>query len=418
MRENEVKLKDATDFWDNPCLYIMLGPACNMICRHCSQMPYKKFHQFDDEVSEDVKDLIGNYIQYYQKYYQKKRNQMSKAAMISFWGGEALLHWKVMKSIIEEFTIKYDMKNNPAVIFCIASNGLGITDEMVEFINKYNVQFNFSFDAPYPYAARGFVPETTIDRLLKIKKVCVLGSFNALNCDLYAALNCMRAKFEGKAYRFFMNFQLLYTSELPDDLLDFNFDKIRDGIKMCRIAIQLGDKYFGEAIYPLVKPIKFPEERKLMLESGMRHCVPGKRYLTVDLKGNVVRCHNDGSTKIGTVYDSLEEIHRRGYDICSKLEGKKQIEKCFSCEHRDVCPGGCFMGLKTADGYFRSCEMYTKPMYSIVKEELSYLSQPLSEEDRKWFYERKPAYDKLAEEYANGIYYNNMSIAGKENIKK
>ena len=391
-------LKIAKDFRNNPYLFLMLGPACNMVCRHCSQNPYKGTF-IKDNVSDEVKELIGSYIEYYQAQPERKR-----PAMILFWGGEALIHWFTIKEIIDEFTDKYDMRHNNQVVFCIASNGLLLTDEMVEYFNENNVQFNFSFDAPYPYAVRGKVPEETIERIKKLKHLVVLSSLNAINCDAFAVLSCMRRKFGGYAIRMFFNFQLLYTSDFSKDIVDFDFDKVRKGLRMCRIAFQMGDRYFGQLFYTLLKIKRHPEEKAFTFNTGLRYCVPGHRYLTVMLDGKVVRCHNDARIQIGTVNDSLDEISQKGLEICSKLQGDKQIAKCKECEHFDICPGGCMMGIRNPDGTYKACDLYIKQIYQILKEEAMWLSTPLSEEDKKWYNENLPVYIKQSIDYSNGIY--------------
>lgn len=400
-----VALKDSKDFRDNSYLFLMVGPQCNMWCRHCSQMPYKPCKGFlSDEVSDDVMTLIGNYIEYYQN-----RKGDFKKALISFWGGESLLHWPLIRKVVPYFTEKYHMLDNLNVTFCLPSNGLLVTDEVVDFCNRYRVQLNLSFDAPYPFAVRGYVPEGTVERIKKIKNLCVLGSLNALNCDLYAALRCMREKFEESAYQIFFNFQLLYTFDMPEDISGFDFGKVRDGVRMCRIAIQKGDGWYGQAIMPLVESVFRPELREFQRKYHLRHCVPGKRYLAVTLDGKVVRCHNDASLQCGTVDDSLDGIFKRSIDICYGLQGKAQTEKCASCEHIDVCPGGCMMGVKDGNGYYKACDMYIKKIYSVLKEEVLALNGPLSETDEKWFNDRLPFYDALVKDYAEGKYRNSIN---------
>ena len=393
-----VALKDETDFRDNPYLFLMLGPACNMCCRHCSQEPYKG-KSISDTVSDDVMRLLDSYIRDYQS-----RKSVPRYAKILFWGGEALLHWDLIEKVVPYFSEKYGMMHDGNVKFCIASNGILLTDGMVDFCNRYDVQFNLSFDAPYPFAVRGYVPEEQVRRAMGIGRLVVLNSMNAINCDMYAGLSCMRKKFFGKARKFSYNFQLFYNAELPSDILSFDFAKVRRGLRMCRIAVQMGDRFFVPFVFSLLKDIRYPEKRLFMPGYNLRHCVPGRKYLTVTLDGKVVRCHNDASDVVGTVDDSFDDIHRKGIAVCRALQGKAQTEKCASCEHIDVCPGGCMLGLRDADGCYRSCDLYTKPIYSILKEEMSALDMPLSDADRKWFIGNWDAYNGMAEDYAKGIY--------------
>ena len=400
-------IKDCKNFKDNSYLFLMLGPQCNMFCRHCSQMPYKVCKDFikGDVMSEDVRQLIGSYITYYQN-----RQGKFKPALICFWGGEALLHWDFIKETVKYFTYKYNMLNNVNVSFCIPSNGLLVSEEMVEFCNEYRVQFNLSFDAPYPFAVRGFIPEETIARIKKMKHLCVLGSLNALNCDLYAALRCMYEKFNTVAYQMFFNFQLLYTFEMPKDIAQFDFEKIKKGIKMCRIAIQCGNPWYGEAIFPLIESMKNPTLRNFQHTYHLRHCVAGFKYLAVTLDGRMVRCHNDASIQIGTVNESLEDIFKHALEISYKIQGKNQTEKCSKCEHNDICPGGCMMGVKDKDDCYKACDMYIRPIFKILKEEIVKLGYDLTEDDKEWYNKNRLEYEQLAKDYASGKYYNNKNL--------
>ena len=396
-----VALKNETDFKNNPYLFLMLGPVCNMACRHCSQNPYKRKEFLNDTISDDVRTLIDSYIAYY-----KKKENFPWTAKVLFWGGEALLHWNLIRELVPYYSKKHKMLENNNVRFVVASNGILLTDEMVDFFNKYNVQFNLSFDAPYPFAVRGKVSEEMVQKACKIDRLVILDSLNAWNCDLYAALRCMREKFVKYAYKLHHNFQLFYTSDIPQDILNFDFDKVRKGIKMCRIAIQLGDKYYGQCIMPTVSMLKYKQNKTLMEETFLRHCVPGRKYLTVTLDGRMVRCHNDDSVVVGTVNDSLDTIYQNSLKICQEIQGKNQTEKCRICEHNDICPGGCLLSLRDENNCYRSCDLYVKPIFSILKEEILQLANPLTEEDKKWFYQNKPTYDTLVKNYVNGIYEN------------
>ena len=395
-------LKNAKDFWNNSYLFIMLGPQCNMCCRHCSQVPYKPYTMFiKDEISDDVMQLIGSYIE----YYQNRKGDFKKAKIL-FWGGEALLHWDLIKKIVPYFTDKYNMYDNDSVTFVVSSNGLLVTDEMVDFFNQYSVQFNLSFDSPYPFAVRGVVSEELVQKIKKIKKLCVLGSLNALNCDLFASLGCLFAKFGDSVSSIFFNFQLLYTFDLPKDICEFDFERVHKGLRMCRIAIQLGNQYYASSVLPLLKPIQHPETKKFTLDTGLRYCVPGQRYLTVTLDGKVVRCHNDASIQIGTVNDSLDDIFKNGLEICNKLQGDKQTLLCKECVHKDICPGGCMLGVRNEDGTYKACDKYVKPIYSILKDEMLKLNDGLSETDKKWFFDNLSEYEKMFSDFRNGKYEN------------
>ena len=70
-------------------VFLLLGPACNMTCRHCSQTPIKNTfcQQPDSELPEKV-------ILFLKKWLSVKNGFFSR---IYFWGGEPLLYWETIK---------------------------------------------------------------------------------------------------------------------------------------------------------------------------------------------------------------------------------------------------------------------------------------------------------------------------------
>ena len=70
-------------------VYLLLGPACNMTCRHCSQTPIKNTFclQPDSVLPEKV-------IQFLKTWLEAKNGSFSR---IYFWGGEPLLYWETIQ---------------------------------------------------------------------------------------------------------------------------------------------------------------------------------------------------------------------------------------------------------------------------------------------------------------------------------
>lgn len=103
--------------------------ACNLACDYCYMKDCNRSMNFQDVLHfrkhvQKIMDIYGC-----NKYH------------ISYFGGEPLINWDLIQKAIPEF--KSDPRLDSQVII---SNGLLLTDYMVEFIKKHQIPFSFSFD--------------------------------------------------------------------------------------------------------------------------------------------------------------------------------------------------------------------------------------------------------------------------------
>ena len=385
---SHLALVDEKDFKDVYCVHLLLGPACNMNCRHCSQVPVKNNKIFSI-VSPGVKQFLGQYIGWAvnTKFVNKPQH------IVKFYGGEPLLHWDLIKKIVLEYTEKYDILKNNNFRFLIISNGLLLSQEIVDFCNQYDVRFTLSYDAPNTFAVRGFVPDSVVDLFNKIKHRMVSCGFDACNTDYYTAYKCYAKKFPNTYVN--LTFGLILTFDVPKDVYDFDFNKVRNDFKKLRIAIQLGkSKFLKMFVYRRISYLKNPQLNSYFLENNIKPCFSGKYHINVTLDGNIVSCHNC-MEKVGTVYNSLEEIYQTCFDLFKKAESNY----CKHCEHRDVCTGGCYISIRDEDGDFMHCKLFRRRILTEFKSEMIKLSQPLSEEDKKWFEIEDKKSDEIVEKF-------------------
>lgn len=119
---------------------IQLGLKCNFSCEYCSQrfVPRNKddhldtsdqYHIGDDEVEAYVKKF--DHITFADKPH------------FELWGGEPFLYWKTMKPLIEKLREKFSNST-----FSVITNGSLLTDEIIDFIVKYDIRISVSHDGP------------------------------------------------------------------------------------------------------------------------------------------------------------------------------------------------------------------------------------------------------------------------------
>ena len=376
-----------TNFRDVKKFYLMLGTACNMHCRHCIQTPIKgnNFNLTSLDMDERVASLAENYIKFCVNYNLPPKN---KPYYMYFWGGEPLLYWNFIKKYVVKMTEKYDMLRNRNIRFRMTTNGTLLTDEMIDFFNKYQVKVHFSYDAPWPFAVRDYVSDEVCEKVKRIHGHEIQCNYSAYNCDQMLALRCSSAKFPEAHVQ--VNLKMMRTFEdMPEDAYRYDLNKVRTAIRKIRIAFQMGDPYF----------------RNWVLN---RFLIPGKisrgyfvpdvgneRLLCVGLNGDVHLGFNI-DIPVTTVDDSLNTVYKKIFDIKVGLLG----HACKICRNRDICKAPLF-DIHDESGNFVSCLPFYIKYYDIVREEMEKTKYLLTKEDVDWYHEQEKIMDEQVQAYLN-----------------
>ena len=365
-----IKMKD---FSKVKRIYLLFGPACNMVCRHCTQTPIKSKKITKNTVHDDVWKLLDNYILYALKHPKEQH-------VCIFWGGEPLINWDFIKEVVIHYTEKYNILDyeKPDFIFSFATNGLLLTDDKVDFLNHYRVKVALSYDAPHPFAVRGKIPDSVCNTLKKLKYYSTISTFNALNDDYYLAIRCLRKKFPKVHHR--LNLALMQTWDMPKDIYTYNWERVENSIKKLRIAASLGDTEALTVIYRILYPLQVPESKSVFNQYHIKGCFSGTSSFAVTLDGNIVSCHNstDVVGKLSDTKDTVFDNSVKSYSLTSSSD-------CVTCRHNDICIGNCALSVRTEDGKFLSCEVFKKKFYDLLKKEMQKLSEGVSKEDKEWF---------------------------------
>lgn len=343
--------EDIHNLDDLGAVYLLLGPACNMTCRHCSQTPVKNCFDMSPnggELAQDVKDFIVKWSKLPWKYGAHNPRRLY------FWGGEPLLYWKTIKKLVLEFeALGVDIS------YRIFSNGLLLNKEVVEFCNEHDIWFIMSYDAPNPTAVRNTVPgERQIDYFLQIKKRTVNCVFNAINKNMIVAFKTLEYMFPSTEISCgFIN----VLSDIPKDIYSFKKGEAYKAVaELGMYLLQFGDKnitrWFTSKLWRTQK-----WDAKEFAEYPYPPCHPGVVSLSVDFKGNVYRCHND-SYKVGQITDDFSNLQDKHLDEWKKL----LPPKCKSCEHLDICRCICPIAVKQG-GELCYCN-YLREFWQAVKD--------------------------------------------------
>lgn len=319
---------------DLGAVYLLLGPACNMSCRHCTQTPIKNCLDLSPqgkELSQEVKDFIVKWSKSPWKYGEHNPRRFY------FWGGEPLLYWQTVKKLVLEFE-----SLGVNVSYRIFSNGLLLNDEIVEFCNAHDIWFIMSYDAPNATAARNAVPsDTACKKFLQIKKRNVNTVFNAINDDMVAAFKWLKAKFPNTFIS--CGFMNVLSESTPEDLYKFGAGRVRKAVKDLH-ALMYADtelagsirNWFGTKYWRVDSWNK--EE---FAEYPFPPCHPGMVSISVDFNGDVVLCHNT-DIAVGRITDDFAQLQEKHRDKFKEL----LPAQCTKCKHLDICRCICPIAVK------------------------------------------------------------------------
>lgn len=331
-------------------VFIMLGASCNMTCRHCVQTPIKntlKLSPCGNTVSEDVISFISKWSKLPWKYARKRR--------IYFWGGEPLLYWQSIKEMITRFNIIC----SDNIEYNVYSNGLLLNDEIVDFCNTNNVHFTMSYDAPNPTAVRNTYPDDNKCSLfMKLNYRTVNTVFCALNKDMVSAFSFLEDKFPNTLVTCgFIN----VLSEMPEDIWKFKQGDVRKAV-LELFEVAKGGNYNAQMWFNT----KFARMNFDIYEFEtlpFPPCRPGLGSLSLNIKGNIFRCHNDGVC-IGNIKEPFSKL------FVSHLNTWKALlpKNCYSCDVVDICRCCCPIAMKTADNRQLVQCSFLKELWRTIKE--------------------------------------------------
>lgn len=310
-------------------LEIVLGLKCNFDCEYCSQ---KAIRNKGNDMTPERAKLFLEHI---------RRVGLKVSRSIQLWGGEPLVYKKAMMVLVPGLRELY-----PDVSISMPSNGSLLTDELIDFFEKYKVSFYVSTDGA-PSTKRGQAVEedpklnalfckaakrlgkrfgfsTTphqgtansekIIRFLrkKVPDVGLIGTHNVVRCH--------RAGFiPDHVFTMTEEQKAEYSDSIITTLLDENLRKIDRPL----------NKHAEGFMYRLLN-----QYNNLAIPGECSMATP--KALIIDWEGNTYSCHSHTALEemTGNI-DDIEHVNNIGFTHWTRRKN------CPACPFLASCSSGC-----------------------------------------------------------------------------
>lgn len=360
-------------------IFIMLGNSCNLNCVYCLQHPLVHHQIAQKKINPDIYDFI--------KEVSEENN--GNICRLHFYGGEPLLYYNQIKEIVK------NTKDIPDIKYSIITNGKLLTDDKVEFFNKYDFQVAISWDGKNVLKTRhfdAFNPKNPLRRrIMRIDNLTVTG---VISSEVYPIelLESMQ-EIVDEYYKLNNKYCMFNCDEVFDTGFEDNCRYIIDDLDLDRVYSEMTEltnnfiKTFSENkdnsnkfdlkliyIRQLINQINyFLENMDKVLNKSLCKCTNGYNVLNMDLNGNLYKCHNT-SEEAATIYDDyttyLSSI------LQSDTTKERMHTRCKDCPVVGICAGGC--KLITDEVLDKSYCNFKKAMYYPILECLQKYGETLN----------------------------------------
>ena len=329
--------KDAGEtFIKAMCLNI--AHDCNLRCKYCfaSKGDYKgKRSLMTSEVGRTAIDFVI------------KKSGPRKNIEVDLFGGEPLINYEVVKSIVD-YGRQQEKIHNKVIRFTITTNALLLDDDKIEYLNNNMENIVLSIDGRKEIndgvRVRADGKGTFEDILPKIKKMVdkrhgdkqyyVRGTFTSKNLDFYndvielAALGFKEISIEPVV--------------LPDD----------NELSLKEEHIGIIFEQYEKLAMEIIERKKSGQEFKFYhfaidinggpcIYKRISGCGAGFEYIAVTPEGDIYPCHQfvgNNDFKIGTIFDEEINIIKSTEFKNAHIYNKKD---CINCWAKFYCSGGC-----------------------------------------------------------------------------
>ena len=344
------------------CLHV--AHTCNLNCEYCFAAQ-GKFHGEAGLMSFETGKRALDFL--------IENSGTRRNLEVDFFGGEPLLNFEVCKQLVA-YARSIEQEKGKNFRFTLTTNGIGITDEVIEWANRecYNVVLSldgrkevndrFRKDINDVGSYERIVPK--FQKLVKARgdrNYYMRGTFTHFNTDFTKDIFHMADDLG------FTELSMEPVVTKPGDPCALTQDDLQTVCEQYEILAKDMLRREKEG-----KPITF-YHFMIDLEHGpciykrISGCGSGTEYMAVTPWGDLYPCHQfvgDSSYKLGNIWDGVQNTELRDeFKLCNVYARPD----CKDCWARLYCSGGCAANALHATGdihgtYEYGCEIFRKRM--------------------------------------------------------
>ncbi len=319
-------------------LTLQVTQDCNFKCRYCIYSRDNDINRTHNKVNMSW-DIAQKSIDYFNEH-----SKDSMSVYISFYGGEPLLNFELIKKCVDYIEKTFKTKT---VTFNMTTNGSIVTDEIIDFLSSKRFNLTISLDGP---------PD--IQNFNR--------KFGKNGGDTFDIVWKNISRIRQRNSSWFCNsihFNPVYfLDENPEEILNFFLlNSIGRNKVHMNFANLSGVDYFSASqnIYLAKKTAVMPFQGKIYHEfeknitanksiSSIWHhsgpCVPGGRRVFVDIYGQLFPCEKVDCSKencIGNIFDGID-IPKATSLLNIGTMTEHQCKHCFAIRFCSICMQKCY----------------------------------------------------------------------------
>ena len=328
-------------------LVLNVTNKCNMHCTYCYEPESAKYgpsaQNMDWETAKRSVDFLF------------ERSRGSREVNLIFFGGEALLNFKLMEQVAA-YAQQRAADEGKVVDFSITTNGTLLTDEVIDFFQRYRFGITVSIDGPKDIqdkrrlltATRGSY-DVVVSRVKRLLKRYTTRPIVARVTLTKGTLEIVRIYEHLSDLGFF---EIGFSPVTAKNGEEYGLD-VEDLDNLLAQFQELGAIYVERALRNQYTGFSNLSTLLTDIHQGtnkMFPCGAGLGLLDVDGQGDVYLCHRfPGSEdyKYGNVQDGLQ------YDRLNEFINQASVDNkpvCQTCWIRGICGGGCYHEAYTTFG--------------------------------------------------------------------
>lgn len=339
---------------------LVLTNLCNFRCEYCFvESIYSSEERVKAQASKDNRVMRSDDARVYLERVIALARQNGKTALsVQFFGGEPLINWKVMKSVLEYFGAGEEQ--GLEIRYSIVTNGSLITEEIAEYCKKYKVSVIVSFDSPsgkQRCCTNGKDSGDLVERSLSLlNKYYNRVAFNAvLSSETFDVFGSDLVDFALAHYVFEIGVLLdlnpeFYERYHAEDIVDRLWDVYLYGKQKGVLLTGYWHMIFQQLL-----------QKDLYKVRGFKTCSATGCQLSIEPSGEVFACKGS-SGYFGNIRcpdDLLSSENYRKYALRTFLNSPA----CRGCEIEGFCSGFCLGPLEKKYGSILVVEKNTCAVY-------------------------------------------------------